>query len=825
MQDDAPAREERDRGLREIVPAIDRWAAARLGDKRERRRLRWRYLVSGYRKEPLPAHRGPVESPSPGRTGICCSGGGIRSAAFNLGALQALLDAGRLQTADYLAGVSGGSYIAAAFAMVAKTGDDGCSDDSDPELIREQPPFAPGSPEEQYLRNRSAYLAPDGKARLYLLYRILLGMLVNVVFVALPVFGVTVLLGVLVYRHSFPTLVTCTPHSDVACTSAGAFSSDSVSLPLLYWLIPVALAVASALLALTVMLLPPPPRSETVTRGLQIWSTRLLIGAALLALLTVALPELVALFHAHGAGSGTETGARPANDNRVAAIGIAGLIAGVIAALREVFADASKAVGAFGKFRARVRLVVVYAVAAVLGPLLVYALVVFSMLLALANADSASHRTVLVVAALAALALFVAMYRLADITALSLHPFYRRRLCTAFALKRIRPTPPVPDTARAGEEQASEIRGNADAPRAADEQQFERGIAVERDYDKLVRLSETGLDPRKWPTLIVCAAANISEPGATPPGRPITSFTFSSSTIGGPLVGATSTRRFEELFGALKTGGSDLTLPAAVAMSGAAIAPSMGKSAPRAVTFLLALANLRLGVWVRNPRWVAGCTGAWRRRPTPIHLILELLGRNRVDSRYLFVSDGGHYENLGLVELLRRGCTRIYCFDASGGECEALGDAVALARSELGVQIDINPAPLMPGSAPPRNRRTHAVDGAKGNAEHERSSDEDALAAQVAISAEFTFRDGTKGTLVYARNVMTAGAPWDVRAHHVVDPSFPHNSTVDQLYTDQKFESYRALGAQAGSRALTLMEPSPPHATVPRSPAPPPAHL
>ncbi len=818
MQDDAPAREERDRGLREMVPAIDRWAAAQLGDKRERRRLRWHYLLSGYRKEPLPAHRGPVESPSPGRTGICCSGGGIRSAAFNLGALQTLLDAGRLQTADYLAAVSGGSYIAAAFAMVAKTGDDGCSDDSDPKLIREQPPFAPGSPEEQYLRNRSAYLAPDAKARLYLVYRILLGMLVNVVFVVLPLFGATVLLGVLVYRHSFPTLVTCTPHSDVACTSPGAFSSDSVSLPLLYWLIPVALAVASALLGLTVMLLP--PRSEAVNRGLQIWSTRLLIGAALFGLLTVALPELVALLHAHGAGSGTETGAKPASDNRVAAIGVAGLIAGVIAALREVFADASKAVGAFAKLRARVRLFVVYTVAAVLGPLLVYAVVVFSMLLALANADSASHRAVLLAAALAALALFAAMYRLTDITALSLHPFYRRRLCTAFALKRIRPTPPLPDRARAGQEQAGEIRKGGDAPIAADEQQFERGIAVERDYDKLVRLSETGLDPRKWPTLIVCAAANISEPGATPPGRPITSFTFSSSTIGGPLVGATSTRRVEELFGDLRRGGGDLTLPAAVAMSGAAIAPSMGKSAPRAVTFLLALANLRLGVWVPNPRWVAGCTGAWRRRPTPIHLILELLGRNRVDSRYLFVTDGGHYENLGLVELLRRGCTRIYCFDASGGECEALGDAVALARSELGVQIDINPAPLMPGSAPTRNRHTHEVDGAKGEAGPGRSSDEDALAAQIAIAAEFTYRDGIKGTLVYARNVMTAGAPWDVRAHHDVDPSFPHDSTVDQLYTDQKFESYRALGAQAGRRSLALMEPPPTQATVPSDPAP-----
>jgi hypothetical protein len=58
---------------------------------------------------------------------------------------------------------------------------------------------------------------------------------------------------------------------------------------------------------------------------------------------------------------------------------------------------------------------------------------------------------------------------------------------------------------------------------------------------------------------------------------------------------------------------------------------------------------------------------------------------------------------------------------------------------------------------------------------------------------------------VYARNVMTLKAPWDVRTHHRADPRFPHDSTVDQLYTDQKFESYRALGRLAGEHALEEM--------------------
>jgi hypothetical protein len=79
------------------------------------------------------------------------------------------------------------------------------------------------------------------------------------------------------------------------------------------------------------------------------------------------------------------------------------------------------------------------------------------------------------------------------------------------------------------------------------------------------------------------------------------------------------------------------------------------------------------------------------------------------------------------------------------------------------------------------------------------------VAHENVVTGRLKYRDGTRGVLVYARNVMTETAPWDVRAHHRKEPAFPHNSTADQLYTDQKFESYRSLGAQAGARAVELM--------------------
>ena len=50
---------------------------------------------------------------------------------------------------------------------------------------------------------------------------------------------------------------------------------------------------------------------------------------------------------------------------------------------------------------------------------------------------------------------------------------------------------------------------------------------------------------------------------------------------------------------------------------------------------------------------------------------------------------------------------------------------------------------------------------------------------------------------------MTEKAPWDVHAHHESDPRFPNNPTVDQLYTDQKFEAYRVLGVEGRARTHT----------------------
>jgi hypothetical protein len=734
----------RDRGLLERAKAADLWKAS-LRSQRPRPRLKATldYVLRGERPEPVPAVREPVEEI--GGTGICCSGGGIRSAAYNLGALQALQREDRLEDADYLAGVSGGSYIAAAYCMVAKTWQDDDPraerDDSDPDLIEREAPFAPGSPEEQYLRNRSSYMAPDASTKVYLGFRLLLGLVVNLAFLVLPLVALTLLAAVVVFVPAY---------------GAG------LDPPAAAWLIPAIAAGAGALVGAACVLRRAP--NDAWRRASEIWCTRLLVAGGLAAVATLVLPALAGT-HLQVLGMTHETVGRATGGG-----GFAGLVAGLFASLYETYKTPRQAAAELGRARGwlarqapRVRRVIAHGAAAVAGPLLLLSITVLTLSTAVHHYGSDGPDWLLLRAA-GVLAAFGLLYAIADLTSWSLHPFYKRRLCTAFALKRVRPR----------DDERTRHRSTLG-------QEDEEGIAIERRFDRLVELSKTAL--RKGPTLIVCAAANISDPGATPPGRRVTSFTFSASTIGGPLVGALETQEFERAFRDQR-GERDLTLPAAVAMSGAAIAPSSGKTGSRSLTFLLTLANMRLGVWVPNPRWVAGSERRERRygRPRPWYLVMELLGRNRLDARYLYVSDGGHYENLGLVELLRRGCTRIYCFDASGGHTfAALGDAVALARSELGVEIDIDPRRLV-------------------------STGDPLQAETTAIEARFRYRSGEEGVLVYARNVVSASAPWDVRAHQLEDPRFPNDSTLDQLYTDQKFEAYRALGERAGARAVALMD-------------------
>jgi len=148
-----------------------------------------------------------------------------------------------------------------------------------------------------------------------------------------------------------------------------------------------------------------------------------------------------------------------------------------------------------------------------------------------------------------------------------------------------------------------------------------------------------------------------------------------------------------------------------------------------------------------------------------------------------------HGENLGLVELLARGCMEIYCFDASGDKANiyrTLGQAIALARTELGVEIAIHPT-LMDAADDKLVRSPQVVGTFKfdGNPEEDPAK--------------------WPGRLVFAKAGVPAAVAWDVLAYQRHDPQFPSHSTFSQLYTDERFEAYRKLGHHTALRAIATM--------------------
>ena len=157
----------------------------------------------------IPAKRGVDPQPQlfqharaagdPQRTGICCSGGGLRSAAFSFGALDVLWREGIVQDAQYLAGVSGGSYAVTAATIVRAHSDDATWTKDEPG------PYGLGSPELDYLRNRTNYLAPGLMGRWNMFLRLLLGILLNLA-VILGVLFVVGRLGGRIYRWAFDDL-------------------------------------------------------------------------------------------------------------------------------------------------------------------------------------------------------------------------------------------------------------------------------------------------------------------------------------------------------------------------------------------------------------------------------------------------------------------------------------------------------------------------------------------------------------------------------------------------------------------------------------------
>jgi hypothetical protein len=244
----------------------------------------------------------------------------------------------------------------------------------------------------------------------------------------------------------------------------------------------------------------------------------------------------------------------------------------------------------------------------------------------------------------------------------------------------------------------------------------------------------------------------------------------------------------------------------AVAISGAAFASAMGRSA-RWFQVLLAVSGARLGAWLPNPAFVHAAptseqhTG-WtypqlpRARRLP-YLWREVFGIHAHSDRLLHVTDGGHYDNLGLVELLRRRCNLIYCIDASVDDrptATTFAQALTLAREELGVRVELNdPWQAEPGSGEPLSPKDPL------SVLNPRLVKSPLITGTIHYPEESGLpEDQRTGQLVVAKSLLWRDLPYPLLSYAARNPEFPHDSTGDQFFDDGKFSAYTELGRQLG---------------------------
>jgi hypothetical protein len=247
-------------------------------------------------------------------------------------------------------------------------------------------------------------------------------------------------------------------------------------------------------------------------------------------------------------------------------------------------------------------------------------------------------------------------------------------------------------------------------------------------------------------------------------------------------------RRTDEFIAKQK--GRNLAHALAITISGAAASPNMGYHTSPAVAALMTAFNVRLGWWLPNPRIAA----AWAKGGPSFSIawiIKELLANANEETSYVYLSDGGHFENLGVYELLRRRCKLIVASDASADArfyFEDLANLVHKARADLRIEIDADAADIRP---------TIDAGGVIG-------------ASKVShLIAEITYPPDPSGTvqatetgwLVYVKSSLPAKLPADVETYRWTQPGFPHQSTADQWFDETQFEAYRRLGLEIG-RAL-----------------------
>lgn len=397
---------------------------------------------------------------------------------------------------------------------------------------------------------------------------------------------------------------------------------------------------------------------------------------------------------------------------------------------------------------------------------LIFGVTLFTLLGAAAQSVAGGHIVAefVLVALVAVIALWLGAR--INVNRFSMHAVYRNRLVRAFlgSARQTRAADPFTGFDPADNPRMAKVWKGCDSRKL---------FPVINTTLNLTHVRDTSLNERKGESFTItplrCGAAGLDlDKDRDPELRPRGTFVLTCCYAGDERQTGASDQR------------EGITLGTAMAISGAATNPSMGYYSSRGGAFLMTLFNVRLGAWLPNP---ARCTPDQLKAAKPPNaltaLTRELAGMADDQSFAINLSDGGHFEDLGIYEMVRRRCRYIFVVDADAdglAQFADLGNAIRKIRIDLGVEIKFDP-PLAIGSRtdPKKPFRCFACATIQYPEKNDRGENE-------------------TGYLLYLKPADLPSMPMDVRAYANAFETFPHQSTLNQFFTESQFESYRQLG-------------------------------
>lgn len=332
------------------------------------------------------------------------------------------------------------------------------------------------------------------------------------------------------------------------------------------------------------------------------------------------------------------------------------------------------------------------------------------------------------------------------------------------------------------------------------------------DNLRMHELWDKDIEPRKLFHVVNMALNVVSTKRLAWQERKAEPFTVTALHSGGAYVGFRKSDDYGDSHD-LKTNSRGITLGTAMAISGAAVSSNMGYNSSPSLSLLLTLFNVRLGWWLGNPGEAGNRDEAYRRQGpkwAAKPLFDEALGRTTDGNPYVYLSDGGHFEDLGFYEMVRRRCRLIFVVDAGCDPdftFEDLGNAVRKIYIDLGIRVTFKGLENLHNR--PTDKRLRALAAAaaekiasQGDNAEKANARGGGTAPTIPYHAIGTIKysdpaadgpDCEDGTVIYIKPAYHGTEGAAIRSYANDNPTFPHETTADQWFTESQFESYRAL--------------------------------